>query len=325
MAYRGADPSGAPAAAAAPDVDRCTDPRPLDPRRLVHGRLGVLGYNARVGVCIALVFAAGGAVRDLLDTTGGLGAAALDTREVLLGWAAIALGLGASACIPFFSVRRLHDLGRGGAWWFLTLVPVINVLVQLLVQFFPGSAEPNRFGPAPRPGAGERLVGLVALVGIAILLLDQAWQLHSRTLPSRDPAPRAASAPTPAPTDDAHEAELERLEALLTAEGVKAERVEDEATFRRLFVGRPLVFVGTRAHARFRFEADGTLRGTYAFPDGRTDDAALRWSWEADRYCREGRIADVDIPRECGLVDHVPGTGMRIRYEAIGDELWLMR
>ena len=31
----------------------------LDPRRLVRGRLGVLGYNVRIGACLAVFFAAG--------------------------------------------------------------------------------------------------------------------------------------------------------------------------------------------------------------------------------------------------------------------------
>lgn len=44
------------------------------------------------------------------------------------------------------AVRRLHDMGRGGGWIFLLLVPVVGWvwLFVLLVQ--PGEAGANQFG-----------------------------------------------------------------------------------------------------------------------------------------------------------------------------------
>ncbi|MBP2474758.1 uncharacterized membrane protein YhaH (DUF805 family) [Crossiella equi] len=45
-------------------------------------------------------------------------------------------------------VRRLHDSGRSGAWWFLSLVP-FGVLVLLVLLALPGTPGVNRFGPPP--------------------------------------------------------------------------------------------------------------------------------------------------------------------------------
>ena len=293
----------------------------LDPRRLVRGRLGVLGYNARVGVCIALIFVAGGVVKVLLAVIDELGRTALDPRDIALGWAAVVLGVGVSLCIPFFSVRRLHDLGRSGFWWLLMLIPVVNVVLYLFIQFCPGRSGANRFGDAPRPGAAERVIGVVALGGIIFLLIGNAWRLHTGSY--LDPSRPEASASAPA--DGVAERERERSMAMFTGAGVDLERVRDEVTFRRLFVGRSLVFVDTPARARLQLDADGTFRGTFAFPDGRTDEAALRWSWERGRFCREGTVANAAIAPDCGIVDHVPGSGMRVRYadETTGDEFWL--
>jgi uncharacterized membrane protein YhaH (DUF805 family) len=50
-------------------------------------------------------------------------------------------GLGAA-------VRRLHDTGRSGGWWFLSWVPLIGLV---LLVFYCEPSEPgiNRYGPPP--------------------------------------------------------------------------------------------------------------------------------------------------------------------------------
>lgn len=47
------------------------------------------------------------------------------------------------------SWRRLHDIGKGGGWYFIGLIPVVGGI--LLIVWFCQSSQPgdNRFGPVP--------------------------------------------------------------------------------------------------------------------------------------------------------------------------------
>ena len=47
------------------------------------------------------------------------------------------------------SVRRLHDLGRSGWWWWLGLVPIVGGLVLLVWFCMRGTEGENTFGPDP--------------------------------------------------------------------------------------------------------------------------------------------------------------------------------
>jgi len=49
----------------------------------------------------------------------------------------------------FYSVRRLHDLGRPGRDVFLLLVPFYNIYFSLILCFTRGSSDENEYGPAP--------------------------------------------------------------------------------------------------------------------------------------------------------------------------------
>ena len=49
----------------------------------------------------------------------------------------------------FYSVRRLHDLGRPGRDVFLLLVPFYNIYFSLVLCFTRGSSDKNENGPAP--------------------------------------------------------------------------------------------------------------------------------------------------------------------------------
>jgi uncharacterized membrane protein YhaH (DUF805 family) len=63
---------------------------------------------------------------------------------VLIGLASLAL------LLPYLSVgvRRLHDTGKSGAWWFIVLVPFGWVVLLVL---FASDGDPgwNRYGPPP--------------------------------------------------------------------------------------------------------------------------------------------------------------------------------
>lgn len=47
------------------------------------------------------------------------------------------------------SVRRMHDIGKGGGWIFISLIPVIGSIWFLILTLLAGDAYPNRFGPVP--------------------------------------------------------------------------------------------------------------------------------------------------------------------------------
>jgi len=50
-------------------------------------------------------------------------------------------------------VRRLHDTGREGWWWFITSVPIIGVIVLLVFMAQDGQATENQYGPSPKARA----------------------------------------------------------------------------------------------------------------------------------------------------------------------------
>ncbi len=45
--------------------------------------------------------------------------------------------------------RRLHDIGKGGGWYFLGLIPLVGQII-LIIWFCKNSElQPNRFGDVP--------------------------------------------------------------------------------------------------------------------------------------------------------------------------------
>lgn len=51
-------------------------------------------------------------------------------------------------CLPI-AVRRLHDIGKGGGWIFISLVPVIGGIWLLVLDCTASEPTPNRFGEVP--------------------------------------------------------------------------------------------------------------------------------------------------------------------------------
>lgn len=47
------------------------------------------------------------------------------------------------------TVRRLHDIGKGGGWIFIALVPFIGQIWLFILTVLPGEPQANRFGPVP--------------------------------------------------------------------------------------------------------------------------------------------------------------------------------
>ena len=48
------------------------------------------------------------------------------------------------------SIRRLHDTGRSGVWFFINFVPFIGTIWFIVLLVLPGDAGDNRFGPDPK-------------------------------------------------------------------------------------------------------------------------------------------------------------------------------
>ncbi len=48
------------------------------------------------------------------------------------------------------TVRRLHDTGRSGGWWFIGLIPIIGSIVLLVFSVQEGTAGDNEYGSDPK-------------------------------------------------------------------------------------------------------------------------------------------------------------------------------
>ena len=48
------------------------------------------------------------------------------------------------------TIRRLHDTGRSGWWIFISLVPVIGVLVLLVLLVLDSEPKTNEYGPSSK-------------------------------------------------------------------------------------------------------------------------------------------------------------------------------
>lgn len=72
----------------------------------------------------------------------------IDSKEGILLGCFIAAGI---QLLVFFlpslaaSVRRLHDTGRSGAWWFISFLPLIGGIWLLVLMCLP-SDEENKYG-----------------------------------------------------------------------------------------------------------------------------------------------------------------------------------
>lgn len=47
-------------------------------------------------------------------------------------------------------VRRLHDIGKSGWWWFINLVPVIGTIVMFVFNLTDSQQGSNQFGQSPK-------------------------------------------------------------------------------------------------------------------------------------------------------------------------------
>ena len=47
------------------------------------------------------------------------------------------------------SVRRLHDIGKSGWWWFISFIPLVGAIILLVWWCKDSHMEPNEYVPVP--------------------------------------------------------------------------------------------------------------------------------------------------------------------------------
>lgn len=59
--------------------------------------------------------------------------------------------------VPLISVavRRLHDTGRSGWWWFISFIPLIGSIWLLVLMVLESEPGENQYGPNPAGGVSE--------------------------------------------------------------------------------------------------------------------------------------------------------------------------
>src|SRR5262249_16848274 len=60
--------------------------------------------------------------------------------------------LGLALVIPGLAVlvRRLHDTGRSGFWFFIGFIPIIGGIWLFILTLLPGETRANQYGPDPK-------------------------------------------------------------------------------------------------------------------------------------------------------------------------------
>ncbi|MET9319658.1 DUF805 domain-containing protein [Streptomyces sp. NPDC003038] len=73
--------------------------------------------------------------------------------DAALGTGFLIVGLyGLATFIPnlALAVRRLHDQGKSGWWYFVSLVPFVGFIWILVLMATAGQQQPNEYGPDPK-------------------------------------------------------------------------------------------------------------------------------------------------------------------------------
>ena len=111
-----------------------------------RGRLGRLAHVLQSVAIMAAVFIVAGSLTALILTFETL-FAPNGTLLVLSGIGALIGYVVAVFLLACISVKRLHDLNLSGWFYWVTLIPVANILFGLYMLFAPGTDGPNRYGP----------------------------------------------------------------------------------------------------------------------------------------------------------------------------------
>lgn len=93
------------------------------------------------------------------------------TAEESPGVLQIVVSIPAAIIGVLFGIRRLHDVNASGWWMLLSLVPIVNIGLMLVLFLKAGTPDANRFAP-PRPApTWERVVGIIGAVLLVLTLV----------------------------------------------------------------------------------------------------------------------------------------------------------
>lgn len=82
------------------------------------------------------------------------GGAGISSMPLILSLAIALYALAAFLPGLGVTVRRLHDTGHSGWWFFIVLIPLIGAIVLLVFLFQDGAAGENKYGSNPKQAAG---------------------------------------------------------------------------------------------------------------------------------------------------------------------------
>lgn len=117
---------------------------------------------------------------------GMLMAIPLWVAAVFLGIAAGVSGAGAPEAMSFsmialqllymipmviFAIRRLHDFDASGWWAVLSIVPLANVVLGLVLLLRRGNEGANRFAPPRLTRGWERVLGFIGIVMVVVAVI----------------------------------------------------------------------------------------------------------------------------------------------------------
>lgn len=53
--------------------------------------------------------------------------------------------------VPTLAVswRRMHDIGKGGGYWFINFIPLVGFIIWIIWAIKPSEPQANRFGEVP--------------------------------------------------------------------------------------------------------------------------------------------------------------------------------
>ena len=80
---------------------------------------------------ISVIFSGLGQAANFFNILGGLYSLAVLVPSLAVAW------------------RRMHDIGKGGGWFFISFVPLIGWIWFIVLAATRGEAGANRFGDAP--------------------------------------------------------------------------------------------------------------------------------------------------------------------------------